>query len=270
MAFRKTTTSGVRDADVDEVHRMVVELRKHVEELSLQAERVMTAQRHILNNSLNRRSNDELELQNNEFKKSVDLVQVKLNLMQKNIPVDENGNRPSVIQRIMKNQHSYLTQQFYEVMRGHHSSQMDFRDKCKAQIQRQLEIMDKVVTDEELEEMLNSGNLDVFISDVNIDAQRTSEALNQIESRHQNIVSLESDIKEMHEIFTFTAMMMDSQGGLVNNIERNVMESAQYVHEAQAETKKALAFKKNPYKVASLPNFLKSLRKQSSDKTETE
>ncbi|TMS13061.1 Syntaxin-3 [Larimichthys crocea] len=51
-------------------------------------------------------------------------------------------------------------------MRGYHKAQISFREKCKAQIQRQLEIVDKVTTDEELEEMLHRDNLAIFISDV--------------------------------------------------------------------------------------------------------
>lgn len=37
-------------------------------------------------------------------------------------------------------QHSHLTRWFAEVMRGYHKAQVSFREKCKAQIQRQLEI----------------------------------------------------------------------------------------------------------------------------------
>lgn len=37
-------------------------------------------------------------------------------------------------------QHSHLTRWFAEVMRSHHEAQISFREKCKAQIQRQLEI----------------------------------------------------------------------------------------------------------------------------------
>lgn len=37
-------------------------------------------------------------------------------------------------------QHSYLTRWFAEVMKGYHEAQISFREKCKAKIQRQLEI----------------------------------------------------------------------------------------------------------------------------------
>lgn len=49
---------------------------------------------------------------------------------------------------------------------------------------------------------------------------------------------------------------------MVNNIEKNVTSAAEYVAASKAETCKAVTYKKNPYKVASLPGFLKSFRKK--------
>lgn len=45
------------------------------------------------------------------------------------------------------------------------------------------------------------------------------------------------------------------------------MDSANNVHESEAEIKEAVAYKKNPYKVASLPNFLKVFKRKSADKS---
>lgn len=152
---------------------------------------------------------------------------------------------------------SHLTRWFAEVMRGHHAAQMCFREKCKAHIQRQLEIgesspvvdhtcsaeptltslslsVDKVTTDEELEEMLHRDKLSIFISDVSVmsvvppadlwlscdavvlsqvdsDTRLSSQALSEIQSRHQDIVCLEASIKELHDIFTDTAVLLESQ-----------------------------------------------------------
>lgn len=52
------------------------------------------------------------------------------------------------------------------------------------------------------------------------------------------------------------------QGEMVNNIEKNVTSAAEYVDASKVETCKAVTYKKNPYKVASLPGFLKSFRKK--------
>lgn len=60
------------------------------------------------------------------------------------------------------------------------------------------------------------------------------------------------------------------QGELINNIEKNVTSAAEYVDMSKAETCKAVAYKKNPYKVASLPSFLKPFKRKTTAKTATD
>lgn len=57
-------------------------------------------------------------------------------------------------------------------------------------------------------------------------------------------------------------LRLSRQGELINNIEKNVTSAAEYVGQSRAETQKAVTYKKNPSKIASLPNFLKPLKKK--------
>ncbi|KAM9338648.1 syntaxin-2-like [Symphorus nematophorus] len=265
-----THTAG-STVNMEEFFKTVGEVRSLIEKISCQAEEVERRHGAILSTQKqDKRNKAELELLNNETKKNANLVRAKLKSMQKDFPVDEKSNSASVIQRIQKNQHSHLTRWFAEVMRGYHKAQISFREKCKAQIQRQLEIVDKVTTDEELEEMLHRDSLAIFISDINPGARISSQALSEIESRHQDIICLESSIKELHEIFADTAMLLEIQGELINNIEKNVTSAAEYVDTSKAETYKAVTYKKNPYKVASLPSFFKSFKRKTTANTVTD
>ncbi|XP_056288566.1 syntaxin-like isoform X2 [Pseudoliparis swirei] len=248
--------------DMEDLFKTVGEVRSLIENLSCQADKVEERQgAHLSTLNLDKRKKDDLKLLNDETKNNANLVRAKLKTMQENFPVEKNGEHASVIQRIQKNQHSHLTRCFAEVMRGFHTAQISFRDRCKAQIQRQLEIVDKVTTDEELEEMLYRDNLAIFITNI------SSDALSEIESRHQDILCLESSIKELHEIFVDTAVLLEVQGDLINNIENNVTRAAEYVDVSKAKTSEAVAYKKNRYKVASLPSFFKSFKRKSSAKT---
>lgn len=64
--------------------------------------------------------------------------------------------------RIRNTQHQMLTSRFIEVMNDYQLTQADYRDRCKARIQRQLEITGKKTTDDEIEEMIESGNPAIF------------------------------------------------------------------------------------------------------------
>lgn len=246
--------------DMEDFFKTVGEVRGLIEKISCQAEDVERRQAAILAfPSQDKRNKDELELLNNETKKNAKLIKARLKSMQK--PGDETG--ATVAQRIRNNQHSYLTRWFAEVMKGYHEAQISFREKCKAKIQRQLEIVNKSTTGKELEEMLERDNLVIFISDLTSDSQISSQALTEIELRHQEILCLESSIKDLHEIFVDTAMMLELQGELINNIERNVTTAAEYVDRSKEETSRAVDYKKNPYKITFRPNFMKSLKKNS-------
>uniref|UniRef100_A0A6I8NG78 Syntaxin 2 n=1 Tax=Ornithorhynchus anatinus TaxID=9258 RepID=A0A6I8NG78_ORNAN len=155
---------------------------------------------------------------------------------------DENANRTSVDLRIRKTQHSVLSRKFVDVMTEYNETQTLFRERSKGRIQRQLEITGKSTTDEELEEMLESGNPSIFTSDIISDSQITRQALNEIESRHKDIMKLESSIRELHEMFMDMAMFVETQGEMINNIEKNVMNASDYVEHAKEETKKAVKY----------------------------
>lgn len=248
---------------MEDFFKTVAEVRSLIEKISSQTEEVESKQGVILSSpNQNTRCKDELELLNNQTRANANLVRAKLKAMHAGLPVDDGCVGASVIQRIRRNQHSHLTRRFSEVMRDYHKTQISFREKCKAQIQRQLEIVDKVTTDEELEEMLNCDNLTIFISDIKSDARTSRQALSEIESRHQDIISLESSIKELQEIFADTAMLLEIQGELINSIEKNVTSAAEYTDMSTAETDKALQYKKHPTKIASFPNILRSFRRR--------
>ncbi|XP_054896664.1 syntaxin-2-like isoform X2 [Poeciliopsis prolifica] len=240
--------------------RQVGEVRNLIEKISSQTEDMEKRHCCILSSS-DSGSKAELELINNEIRNNASLVRTKLKLMQKNCPSEENRTNHSVIYRIQMNQHSHLTRWFSEVMKSYHEIQISFREKCKAQIQKQLEIVNKVTPDDELEDMLQRDNLGIFISNIPSDAQFSSHALSEIKRHHQDIISLEYSIKELHDLFTDTALLLEIQGELLNNIEKNVTSAGEYVDAAKEETYEALAYKKNPYKVASLPSFFKSFRR---------
>ncbi|XP_015240110.1 PREDICTED: syntaxin-2-like isoform X1 [Cyprinodon variegatus] len=257
--------------DMDDFFKTVDEVRSLIEKISSQAEEMERRHSCILSSSnSSKRGKDELELLNKETRENANLVRSKLKLMQKNCPSDETRANNSVIHRIQRNQHSHLTRWFSDVMKNYHNIQVSFREKCKAQIQRQLEIVDKVTTDDDLEDLLQRDNLAIFISNIHSDAHFSSQALTEIERRHQDIISLECSIKELQEILTDTAMLLEIQGEMINNIEKNVTSAGEYVDVSKEETHKALEYKKNRYKIASLPSFLKPFRRQASTKSATD
>ncbi|MED6253196.1 Syntaxin-2, partial [Ataeniobius toweri] len=162
----------------------------------------------------------------NDIKGNAYVVRTKLKFMEQSIPKDDIVNRASVDFRIQKTQHIVLSRKFVEVMTQYNETQVSFRERSKGRIQRQLEInrtstservyflllaAGRVTTNEGLEDMLESGNPSIFTSDIISDSQITRQALNEIESRHQDIMCLESSIRDLHAMFMDMALLVESQ-----------------------------------------------------------
>ncbi|XP_076594714.1 syntaxin 3b isoform X3 [Chaetodon auriga] len=186
------------------------------------------------------KTQDDLEAITNDIKKMANNARNKLKTIERNLESEEQ-ERVSADMRIRKSQHAVLSRKFVEVMTKYNEAQVDFRERSKGRIQRQLEITGKATTDEELEEMLESGNAAVFTAGI-VDSGISKQALSEIEARHKDIVRLESSIKELHDMFVDIAMLVESQGGMIDRIESNMDQSVGFVERAVADTKKAAKF----------------------------
>lgn len=186
------------------------------------------------------KTQDDLENQTNEIKQAANNARNKLKSIEQQL-ASNTDERASADLRIRKSQHAILAKKFVEVMTKYNEAQMDFRDKSKGRIARQLEITGKATTDEELEEMLEGGNAAVFTAGIT-ESKINQQALNEIEARHKDIMRLESSIKELHDMFMDIAMLVENQGGLIERIESNMDQSVGFVERAVADTKKAAKF----------------------------
>ncbi|XP_077080602.1 syntaxin-2 isoform X1 [Siphateles boraxobius] len=230
-----------RDDLMQNFFRKVEEVRGVIDKISSLVNEVKKKHSVILSApNPDEKTKEELEQLTLEIKKHANCVRTSLKSMQKNLPSDEQEN--AVDARIQKTQYTNLSCKFVEAMTQYNETQVSFREKSKSRIQRQLEITGRITTNEELEEMLETGNPSIFTSDIISDSKITRQALNEIESRHKDILRLESSIKELHDMFVDMAMLVETQGEMIDNIEKNVNNAVEYVDQAKVETKKAVRY----------------------------
>uniref|UniRef100_A0A674N569 Syntaxin 3a n=1 Tax=Takifugu rubripes TaxID=31033 RepID=A0A674N569_TAKRU len=180
---------------------------------------------------------DDVEATTNEIKKAANNARNKLKMVI--FKVSSKFYKMRCVSCVK--QHAILAKKFVEVMTKYNEAQMDFREKSKGRIARQLEITGKATTDDELEEMLEGGNAAVFTAGI-MDSKINQQALNEIEARHKDIMRLESSIKELHDMFVDIAMLVENQGSMIDRIESNMDQSVGFVERAVADTKKAAKF----------------------------
>ncbi|KAK1158379.1 syntaxin-1A-like isoform X2 [Acipenser oxyrinchus oxyrinchus] len=239
----EVTVAVDRDRFMDEFFEQVEEIRGFIEVLYEKVEEVKRKHSAILAApNPDEKTKQELEELMTDIKKLANKVRSKLKSIEQSIEHEEGLNRSSADLRIRKTQHSTLSRKFVEVMSEYNATQSDYRE-LQGRIQRQLEITGRNTTNEELESMLESDNPAIFTSGIIMDSNITKQAMNEIETRHTEIIKLENSIRELHDMFVDMAMLVESQGELVNNIEKNVMSSVDYVERAKEETKKAVSLK---------------------------
>ncbi|XP_071885643.1 syntaxin-4-like [Anas platyrhynchos] len=139
---------------------------------------------------------------------------------------EEDENRNTIGARVKRTQHGVLSQQFLELTGRCHAAQARYRQRSLERVRRQLQITgNSAVTDEELEEMLETGQSEVFVSNVLGAARATRAALDEVTARHQELLRLERGLRELGELFMLLGTTVEGQGEVIDRIEKNILES---------------------------------------------
>lgn len=155
----------------------------------------------------------------------------------------------AAVARIARTQYACLSNGFRDTMFDYNEAEMSHRENCKAHIQRQMEIVGREVTSEEVEEMIETGQWNIFSDGLLAEGKTAKSALTQIEKRHQELVDLESRIKNIHEIFLDVALLVEEQGPMLTSIQCNIQKTDAHIQEALVKLSKAKRHdKNNPFK----------------------
>ncbi|XP_048788952.1 syntaxin-4-like isoform X2 [Lagopus muta] len=153
---------------------------------------------------------------------------------------EELQNLASISARVRRTQHGVLLQDFLDVTSRLHAAQSHYRQRCLQRVRRHLHITgNSAVTDEELEEMLESGQSEVFVSNVLGAARATRAALDEVTSRHQELQRLERAMRELQELFGALGAAVEEQGGAINRIELQILQSGMAVNKGGRQLRAA-------------------------------
>uniref|UniRef100_H3A034 Syntaxin 4 n=1 Tax=Latimeria chalumnae TaxID=7897 RepID=H3A034_LATCH len=214
----KPGSAKYKDTDklepMDEFFQEVRQVRQGIDAIRNKVTELEKAQTSVLSVPDPESGTKELQRLRDEIKDLAQHVRKKLKDIELKKGEEEEDNRYSVDSRMKTTQHGILSREFVDVMSQCNVIQAKYRDRNMDRIRRQLRIKfveQDSVTDEELEKMLDSGETSVFTSNILKDTQTTKQALNEIETRHEEILKLERSIRELHDIFMFLAIEVEAQ-----------------------------------------------------------
>uniref|UniRef100_A0A3P9IRC3 Syntaxin-11-like n=1 Tax=Oryzias latipes TaxID=8090 RepID=A0A3P9IRC3_ORYLA len=149
--------------------------------------------------------------------------------------------------RIARTQYQCLSGALREAMFSYNDTEMKHHDACRRHIHRQMQVAGMEVGQEELDEVMEGQDLQVF--SVHLQGRSTNSALQQIQSRNQELLELEKRMEAVQEVFLDVAMLVEEQGAALENIEKNVQTSGVLIDGGLVQLERATASdKNNPFK----------------------
>ncbi|XP_033930082.1 syntaxin-4-like isoform X1 [Melopsittacus undulatus] len=164
----------------------------------------------------------DLQLHRDEIQELTQEIRSRLRALELAKEEEEGDNRTSIRARVRRTQHAVLTQQFLALTGRCHAAQAQFRQRRLERVQRQLHVAGSApVTEEELEQILESGHSEIFVSNV----PGASRALQDLGQRHRELQRLERGLRDLGELFTALGTSLEQQGELLDRIEHHIQDS---------------------------------------------
>lgn len=145
--------------------------------------------------------------------------------------------------RIARTQYQCLSSTLQHVMSNYNDTELNHREACKRQIQRQMEVVGRDVGEEELEEMMESQELQVFSDQMT--GRTTRSALLEIENRHKELLELQKRMEGIQDLFLDVALLVEEQGSIIQNIQQNVEKTEEIVQAGTVHLEGATSSDKN-------------------------
>jgi len=183
---------------------------------------------------------------------SVSDVRARLDKLKKDTAAFSSSNSATPTEvRIRTNMHGTLTQKFLELVQEYQEVQTTYKNKYQEKVERQYKIAKPDATQDEIDDAMQSGDSSKIFANQILDTHLHAQAKNAlayIEARHKDIIRLEASILELHQLFVDMAVLVDSQGELLNQIEFNVNQSVAYTTDGVKELKQAVVLQKKSRK----------------------
>lgn len=134
-------------------------------------------------------------------------------------------------------------------MKAYQSAQQKYKTDIKKKVKRQVQIVKPDATEEEIEEVMRSeGGRDalyrerILAGGVN-DQVKTTYA--KVAGKYQDVLALEQSVAELHQMFLDFALLTEQQGELLDQIEFQVKQAADYVEDGNVDIYEGIVYQKS-------------------------
>ncbi|XP_063050178.1 syntaxin-11-like, partial [Engraulis encrasicolus] len=247
---RREERSGNTE-EVEQVLQEAQEVRREIQLLKLDVKRLRDQNARLLSNPCaTSEGHQDANAIGQEIKTRGEEVLGRLRQMdERSRRREEELGVNAVAARIGRTQYVCLSNGFRDAMRDYQQAETSHREACSNHIRRQMEIVGRDLSSEQLDDMMESGQWNVFADNLLTEGKTARTALNQIERRHQDLLDLERRIRSVHEVFLDVAMLLEEQGAMATSIQLTVEQTEVATGDAVAKIESAKKYdRKNPLK----------------------
>ncbi|CAF0911984.1 unnamed protein product [Rotaria sordida] len=243
-----TTINIDNESNVTDFLKEIDLIRLDIDKIDELIQEVKQIHSAMLDPRANSNLGQELDDKNEEIKNSSYEVSTKLKKMEQAKQNCDDHDKTNAQWRVKESQIFVLTRRFRDTMVAYNQETMSHRDRCKSVIVRELEMSGNRKTNDELEDILESGFPGTFNLSILVDTQKAKQSLDAIEARHLDIIKLENTIKELYNMFQDLAMLVTDQGEMIDSIEHNVSKAVDYVEDGTRDVGAAQQYAKKSFK----------------------
>ena len=240
-----TMQPAVTTNELNEFHRSVETIEQQIEKLFEMLPALERVHLRALEAKSDSRSHQELEKRNknatNEITKIRDDIKgLEAYVIELRTPNDK---------RIAKSQQQKIQKRFLDFITRYQNLEFDYREKYKNQVERQLKIVHPNASDNEITQMIETdSSSNLFNSVQSKKFGDTKAALDEVEQRHQDLMKIEKNVIELHQLFTEMTLMIQQQGEVIDDIETHVSNTVNYTEQANQEIDKAIEHRRSTRK----------------------
>ena len=161
---------------------------------------------------------------------------------------DDHSKKNETVQRIKTNHINCMKTSFLTVMKEYQQTQVRMKKTM------QLNLFRKIIKfNPDLQELIDENDIDEvnpqFLQLVGGDEDPV--IIHYLQQRHDDLISINHSIQELHEMFLSLAILIDMQKNVISSIEDTCNEIKEYVNEVNTHLQSALTLKKKVQTVCS-------------------
>ena len=167
-----------------------------------------------------------------------------------NNPDAPNKGKQSNQIRIRDDLQIMLTRKFVDTMKEYQQCQSKYKADIKKKVKRQVKIADPDATDEDIDEVLRTGDTGAFYKSkiLTTAAEPIRNAYADVVDKYKDVLKLEQSVAELHQMFLDMALLVEQQGEMLDQIEYQIQSASDYIEDGNEEIAQALVHQKEARK----------------------